>query len=108
MRRFLHSHTFSPPMFTQPRTVKAIAAASALVLLGLALKPAHRSNAGSLDTPVTVQKKPQATSTARVLQREQQVRQIRLDNFDLERFPLANKTESHWRHLRLSNPKNRL
>lgn len=98
MRRFLHSHITSR-ILARPRTVKAIAAASALILLGLAIKPAPRSNAGILDTPATVQKQPQATSSARVLQRQQQVRQIRPDNFDLERFPLQKTNESHWRHL---------
>lgn len=98
MRRFLHSHITSR-ILARPRTVKAIAAASALVLLGLAIKPAPRSNAGILDTPATAQKQPQATSSARVLQRQQQVRQIRPDNFDLERFPLQKTNESHWRHL---------
>lgn len=94
MRRFLHSH-----IFTRPRTVKAIAAASALVLLGLAVKPAPKSNAGILDTPATAQKKPQATSSARVVQRQQQIRQVRAENFDLERFPLNQRNSSHWRHL---------
>ncbi len=68
MRRFLHSHILTSPIFTRHRTVKAIAAASALVLLGLTVKPAPKSNAGILDTPATAQKKPQATSSARVLQ----------------------------------------
>lgn len=94
MRRLLHSH-----FFTRHRAAKAIAAASALVLLGLAVKPAPKSNAGILDTPATVQKKPQATSSARVLQRQQQVRQVRSENFDLERFPLTTRNASHWRHL---------
>lgn len=94
MRRFLRSH-----FFTRHRTAKAIAAASALVLLGLAIKPAPKSSAGILDTPATAQKKPQATSSARVLQRQQQVRQIRPENFDLARFPLEKTNESHWRHL---------
>lgn len=81
------------------RKVEAIAAVCILVLLGWALKPATKTQADSLDTLPTEVKKPQATSTARVLQRQKQTRQIRPESYDLKRFPINTDTASHWRHL---------
>jgi hypothetical protein len=40
-----------------------------------------------------------ATASARVTQRQEQVRQIRSENFDLNRFPVVNRHESHWRNI---------
>jgi hypothetical protein len=70
-----------------------------LVLLGLAIKPSTQTKADSLDTPPTQVKKAQATTTARILQRQKQERQIRPDNYNLEKFPLNAGNEDHWRHL---------
>ncbi|MDX2228642.1 MAG: hypothetical protein NW220_03330 [Leptolyngbyaceae cyanobacterium bins.349] len=81
------------------RRLEAIAAVTVLVLLGLTIKPSPRTQADSLDTPPTQEKKVQATTTARVLQRQKQLRQIRPENYDLERFPVTANHEDHWRHL---------
>jgi len=79
--------------------LNAIAAVTILVLMGLTIKPSTRTKADSLDTPPTQEKKTQATTTARILQRQKQERQIRADNYDLERIPLNSNNEDHWRHL---------
>lgn len=70
-----------------------------LVSLGLMLKPSAKTQADSLDTPATEAKKPQASSTARILQRQKQVRQIRAENYNLDQFPINANAEDHWRHL---------
>ncbi len=81
------------------RKFQAIAIVSILVLLGLALKPVAQTNANILDTPANEPAKPQAKTTARILQRQEQTRQIRVENFDLTQFPIASRNEYHWRHL---------
>lgn len=70
-----------------------------LILCGLTLKPSSRTQADSLDTPPNQAKKLQATATARILQRQKQVRQVRPENYDLERVPVNATHEDHWRHL---------
>lgn len=81
------------------RNFGAIAVVTTLVVLGLAVKPSTRTEAESLDTPPTEAKQQQATTTARILQRQKQVRQVRPENYDLARFPVAASNEDHWRHL---------
>lgn len=81
------------------RKVDAIAALCALTVVGLAFKLPLKSQADSLDTPATTVKQTQATATERVLQRQKQLRQIRPDNYDLQRFPITAATANHWRHL---------
>lgn len=90
---------FSPRRLGSKRKFEAIATITLVVMLGLAIKPSAQTKAGSLDTPPTQVKKPQATSSARVLQRQKQERQIRPENYDLERFAVNANTENHWRHL---------
>ncbi len=41
----------------------------------------------------------QATATARVKQREQQVQQVRPDRYDLARYPVTDANERYWRNL---------
>lgn len=82
------------------RTGGAIALATVLAIGGLALKPASLLNAGVSESPTgNKQAKSQATATVRSKHREQQTRQIRPENFDLQRFPVTNQTESHWRNI---------
>ncbi|WP_432809769.1 hypothetical protein [Pantanalinema sp. GBBB05] len=82
------------------RTGGAIALATVLAIGGLALKPASLLNAGVSESPTgNQQAKSQATATARSKHRDQQTRQIRPENFDLQRFPVTNQTESHWRNI---------
>ncbi|HEY9615943.1 MAG TPA: hypothetical protein V6C64_03835 [Microcoleaceae cyanobacterium] len=82
------------------RTGGAIALAIVLAISGLALKPASFLNAGVSESPTgNKQAKSQATATARSKHRDQQTRQIRPENFDLQRFPVTNQTESHWRNI---------
>ncbi|MBF2028008.1 MAG: hypothetical protein IGS48_14795 [Oscillatoriales cyanobacterium C42_A2020_001] len=85
--------------FGSRRKFEAIAAVTILALLGMTIKPSTKTKAGSLDTPPTQEKKLQATSTARVLQREKQLRQIRPENYDLDKVPITAENEDHWRHL---------
>lgn len=81
------------------KKIDVIATVTILVLLGLAMKPSTQTKADSLDTPPTQAKKAQATTTARILQRQKQERQIRPENYDLERVPVNANNEDHWRHL---------
>ncbi len=71
-----------------------------LLMGGLALKPIRMSNAG---VPTVLagnnQEKVQATAAFRVEQRQEQSRQIRPENFDLNRYPVTNANEKHWRNL---------
>ncbi len=85
--------------FVSSRTIEAIAVVTILALLGLTIKPSTKTEAGSLDTPATEEKKLQATTTARILQRQKQLRQIRPDNYDLAKVPINAENEEHWRHL---------
>jgi hypothetical protein len=71
-----------------------------LILAGLTLKPAPMTEAGV--PKVLADGDPnqlQATASARVTQRQEQVRQIRPENFDLNRFPVVNQHERHWRNI---------
>ncbi len=95
MRRFLsHWHSVSTR-----KKVEAIAVVSVLVLGGLTLKSATRSNARSISTATNKPEKVQATSTARILQRQKQERQIRPENYNFEQFPVGAEHEQHWKHL---------
>ncbi|NJP10146.1 MAG: hypothetical protein HC866_12235 [Leptolyngbyaceae cyanobacterium RU_5_1] len=94
MRRFR-----SKLHFASAYKFEAIAAISAFVLTGLVLKPAPRLDAEMLNLPADAPPKQQATSTARVLHREKQIRQIRPENYDLEQFPLHQANEAHWRNI---------
>ena len=71
-----------------------------LLIGGLALKPMLRSNA---DVPQGLaggdREKSQATAAFRVEQRQEQNRQIRPENFDLDRYPVINQNEKYWRNL---------
>ncbi|MDX2242186.1 MAG: hypothetical protein NW224_15990 [Leptolyngbyaceae cyanobacterium bins.302] len=90
---------FSSQRLPFRRKIEAIAVMAILVMLGLAIKPSTRTKADSLDTPPNQEKKQQATSTARVLQRQKQERQVRPENYDLAQFPVNASNEDHWRHL---------
>ncbi|MEX0268510.1 hypothetical protein AB3R30_05165 [Leptolyngbyaceae cyanobacterium UHCC 1019] len=81
------------------KKVEAIALVSLLSLAGLTLKPATRSNARSISTIPNELKKVQATSTARILQRHKQERQVRPENYNFEQFPVGAEHEQHWKHL---------
>lgn len=43
--------------------------------------------------------RPQATPAARISHQEQQVRQVRPENYNLKRYPVIDKHKSHWRNL---------
>jgi len=43
--------------------------------------------------------RPQATAAARVQQRQQQLRQIQPESYDLTRYPVVDRNERHWRNL---------
>ncbi|MGI0487510.1 hypothetical protein ACN4EK_18865 [Pantanalinema rosaneae CENA516] len=82
------------------RTGGAIALATVLAIGGLALKPASLLNAGVSESPTgNQQAKVQATAATRSQHRDQQTRQIRPDNYDVQRFPVTNQHESHWRNI---------
>lgn len=81
------------------KRVEAIALVSLLSLSGLTLKPAARSNARSISASPNEPGKVQATSTARILQRQKQERQVRPENYNFERFPVGSEHEKHWKHL---------
>ena len=95
MRRFLSRWQ----VVSTRKKIEAIALVSLLVLGGLTLKPAARSNARSISTSPNEREKVQATSTARILQRQKQERQIRPENYDFEQFPVGADHEQHWKHL---------
>lgn len=77
-----------------------IAVVGILVLGGFAMKPAA----------VTIARLPealseneaeviQATANARSRQRDEQTRQVRAENYDLNQFPVTNQNEKHWRNI---------
>lgn len=63
------------------------------------LKPAARSNANVPTVLISNQRLPEATAPARSVQRQEQERQISPVNYDLQRFPVTDKTEKHWRNI---------
>ncbi len=95
MRRFL-SHW---QVVSVHKKIEAIALVSLLVLGGITLKTATRSSARSLSTSSSELEKVQATSTARILQRQKQERQVYPENYDFEQFPVGAEHEQHWKHL---------
>jgi hypothetical protein len=82
-----------------PRYSK-VALAACVLLMALSWKPATLSNAGVLKVlDSSTGEKSIATADFRASLRQEQLRQIRPDNYDLRRFPITQATESHWRHL---------
>ncbi|MGA7936435.1 MAG: hypothetical protein WCA35_22975 [Kovacikia sp.] len=77
------------------------AVAGALLMGGLSLlKLAPMSNAGLPEVMSGGElKKLQATASARIEQRQEQIRQIRPEHYDLGRFPVTNQNEKHWRNI---------
>ncbi|MBW4580136.1 MAG: hypothetical protein KME42_11250 [Tildeniella nuda ZEHNDER 1965/U140] len=96
MKRFLLQ--FKHGLFRQ----YGMAGGMGLLLLigGLAFKPGLRSNA---DVPQVLaggdRGKSQAKAASRGEQRQEQNRQIRPENFALDRYPVINKNEKYWRNL---------
>lgn len=96
MKRFLLQ--FKHDLFRQ----YGMAGGMGLLLLvgGLAFKPGLKSNA---DVPQVLaggdREKSQAKATSRGEQRQEQNRQIRPENFALDRYPVINKNEKYWRNL---------
>jgi hypothetical protein len=78
-----------------------VAVAGALLLGGLSLlKLAPISNAGLPEVMAGGElKKLQATANARIEQRQEQIRQVRPEHYDLGRFPITDKNEKHWRNI---------
>ncbi|WP_421655719.1 hypothetical protein [Leptothermofonsia sp. ETS-13] len=71
-----------------------------LVVAGLAMKPAAISIARPPEALSGNEAKvSQATADARSQQRQEQIRQIRPENYDLARFPVTNQNENHWRNI---------
>ncbi|NJK99023.1 MAG: hypothetical protein HC910_00135 [Spirulinaceae cyanobacterium SM2_1_0] len=71
------------------------------LILASSLLAAH-STAHAADWPLrpgdlTVQQLPEATAAARVQQRQQQVNLIQPQRYDLSRYPLGDRHETHWR-----------
>jgi hypothetical protein len=79
---------------------RAIALVGIVLLGGLGLKPTSLLNAS---VPEVLSEgeatKPQATTAARINQRQQQIRQIRPENYDLGRYPVTDGNEKHWRNI---------
>ncbi|MBM0743423.1 hypothetical protein JOY44_17705 [Phormidium sp. CLA17] len=93
-------HLLAYWQFTSTRKkIEAIALVSLLILGGLTLKSAARSNARSISMSPNEPEKVQATASARILQRQKQERQIRPENYDFEKFPVGAEHEQHWKHL---------
>ncbi|MCL6433523.1 MAG: hypothetical protein K6T90_04775 [Leptolyngbyaceae cyanobacterium HOT.MB2.61] len=71
-----------------------------LVVAGLAVKPATISIARLPEALSGNEAKvSQATADARSQQRQEQIRQVRPENYDLARFPVTNQNEKHWRNI---------
>lgn len=72
-----------------------------ILLLGLlASGGLLNASTASAQTPVVLEAgRPQATAAARVQQRQQQLRQIQPESYDLTRFPVIDRNERHWRNL---------
>ena len=93
---------FSPLFKHRSLRQYSITGGVGLLLLfgGLALKSALKSNA---DVPQVLEggdrEKSQAKAAFRVEQRQEQNRQIRPENFALDRYPVTNKNEKYWRNL---------
>lgn len=77
-----------------------IAAVGILVLGGFAMKPAAVTIAR---LPVALSENDaeviQATANERSRQRDEQTRQVRAENYDLNQFPVTNQNEKHWRNI---------
>lgn len=72
----------------------------AFLLSSWVLKPTPISNAGIPEVLAGGElKETQATAIARNGQRQEQLRQVRADNYDLGRFPISDANEKHWRYL---------
>jgi hypothetical protein len=78
---------------------EAIALLSLLALGGVVLRPGWSSNVPDPELPANVRPEQQATSTARQGHRQNQMRQIRPENFDLKVFPVQERFEKHWKNL---------
>jgi hypothetical protein len=81
------------------RKFEAIAVLSLLVLGVLALRPGWSSNVEDPELPENILPQKQATSSAREQHRQKQARQIRPENYDLDRFPIQEGLEDHWRNI---------
>jgi hypothetical protein len=61
------------------------------------------STAFATETPMILSQanlmEPQATQTARVAQKQEQLRQIRPENYDLRQHPVTGTKEKHWRNI---------
>src|SRR5579883_395536 len=96
MKRF--SHNFASHLTLRHGTTTALGIL--LFVGGLALKPIKMSDAG---VPRVLagndQENVQATAVARTEQRQEQSRQIRPENFSIDRYPITNQNEKYWRNL---------
>jgi hypothetical protein len=83
----------------QTRYVKNIFISGLFALSGLLNSP----SGFSAEIPTLLGKastgQPQATATARILHLEQQVRQVRPENYNLKRYPVIDIQTKHWRNL---------
>jgi hypothetical protein len=83
--------------FTQ--TLGLLSSMSALFsgLCYTSMGQAYAEQPSQLATAATFQSK--ATQAARIQHRQNQVRQIRPDNYDLSRYPVNDSNERHWRNI---------
>lgn len=78
---------------------ETIAVVSTIALSTLFVKPASITTAGTPRVIAAAGPQQKATAPARVEQREEQVRQIRPETYDVSRFPVTNANEKHWRNI---------
>lgn len=77
---------------------ETVALAATLVVGGLMGKPVTETIA-QVPKVAASPKQSKATATARIEHREEQVRQIRPENYDVGRYPVSQVNEGHWRNI---------
>jgi hypothetical protein len=81
------------------RKFETIAALIVVVIGGFVLRPGWSSNVDDPELPENIPPQQQATSSSREEHHQKQTRQIRPENYDLNRFPVQANLEKHWRNI---------
>lgn len=70
-----------------------------LTLIGLLSLGGFLKSGLYADAQLPGRSQPQAIASARVEQRQQQVRQVRPESYDLSQFPVSDRNERYWRNI---------
>ncbi len=95
MKGYAHTRRLGWLFAGRPFALTAALLVSSWLLKPILLSPIGISQVVARATTA----QPQAASPARQEQKQKQIQQIRPENFDLQRFPVTDRTEKHWRNL---------